>query len=205
MKRHIPAPWEWTTDPTPDRDVAIIFDSYPEQTIDEVDSDVTQASYLPEPPFSEASTGSYSAQASSRSHGMRTRTRTAKEQGRERRPFHHYDYSSHTTTEDELDDPPRNPSEVRPAQPTTIAPVAPSLITPSDLTPNLYQPLVELSKHPLLNPSFSPSHSDITLPPLFIEEEGGILAENTLLFPSDQSTKQRPSVNPPPRCNRSRN
>ena len=33
LKRHVSAAWEWTTDPTPDRDVAIIADPYPEQTV----------------------------------------------------------------------------------------------------------------------------------------------------------------------------
>ena len=30
LKPHKPSPWEWTTEPTPDRDVAIIVDPYPE-------------------------------------------------------------------------------------------------------------------------------------------------------------------------------
>ena len=29
LKPHKPSPWEWTTEPTPDRDVAIIVDPYP--------------------------------------------------------------------------------------------------------------------------------------------------------------------------------
>ena len=81
---------------------------------------------------------------------MRTRTRAAEEDGRGRREFHFYDYSSHTTTDDELDDPARRPSVVQPTttQPTTIPPTAPSLISPSDLTQPPDQPLINLSEHP---------------------------------------------------------
>ena len=95
-----PAPWEWSTDPTPNRDIAIIVDPYPEDLNDSIDSDISQPSYLPEAPLSEASAGSYPLPSVEPSHGMRTRTRAAVEAGRTRREFHFYDYSSNTTDED---------------------------------------------------------------------------------------------------------
>ena len=85
LKPHKPSPWEWTTEPTPDRDVAIIVDPYPEDLNDSVDSDITQPSYLPEAPLSEASAGSYPQPSAGPSHGMRTRTRAAQEAGRGRK------------------------------------------------------------------------------------------------------------------------
>ena len=70
---------------------------------------------------------------------MRTRTRAAEEQGRGRREFHFYDYSSHTTTDDEQDDPVRNPDVVQPTtapQPLYFQPLhrsIPCLILPYPL------------------------------------------------------------------------
>ena len=90
LKPHV-CSWEWTTDPTPNRDIVIIVDPYPEDLNDSVDSDISQPSYLPEAPLSEATAGSYTLPSVEPSHGMRTRTRAAVEAGRTRRELHFYD------------------------------------------------------------------------------------------------------------------
>ena len=116
---------------------------------------------------------------------MRRHTRAAEEQDRERHHFHRYKYSSHTTTEVEQE---AVLDLLLTAASTTIPPIDPSLITPSDPTPLHDQQLIGFSEHPLLTSSFSPTQLDVSLPPLFLE--GGILAENGLLSPSDFSTQR---------------
>ena len=68
----------------------------------------------------------------------------------------------------------------------SIPPIVPSLMSPSDTQHPADEPIVELSEHPLIDfsePDYS-TQLDLSLPPLFFEE-GGILAENGLLSPSD--------------------
>ena len=101
MKKHVPAPWEWAAHQPfrPNENIAIIADPYVEENQEEITSDISQESYLPEQ-LDPASPGVPEPSAPP-PRRIQTRTQTALQEGRPRRRFSHYGYSSESEPDEE--------------------------------------------------------------------------------------------------------
>ena len=106
LKRHVPAPWDWTTyQPFGlDQNVAIIADPYVEDTNEEITSDISRDSFLPEQ-LPEASFEMEPTRPVP-PRTIQTRTQTALRQGVPRRRFSQFDYPSESDSEAEAAEPP---------------------------------------------------------------------------------------------------
>ena len=106
LKRHVPAPWDWTTyQPFGlDQNVAIIADPYVEDTNEEITSDISRDSFLPEQ-LPEASFEMEPTRPVP-PRTIQTRTQTALGQGVPRRRFSQFDYPSESDSEAEAAEPP---------------------------------------------------------------------------------------------------
>ena len=152
----MPAPWDWAAHQPfgPNQNVAIIADPYVEESNEEIASDISQDSFLPEQlpeaSFEMEPTGSIPPRT------IQTRTQTALEQGIPRRRFSHFGYPSNSDSEREENEPPiqsppppvvfpdlddleplySDQEEIQPAVPTSLIPSpsgtsAPLLSNPS--------------------------------------------------------------------------
>ena len=114
LKKHVPAPWDWTTyQPFGlDQNVAIIADPYVEDTNEEITSDISRDCFLPEQ-LPEASFEMEPTRPVP-PHTIQTRTQTALEQGVPRRRFSQFGYPSESDSEAEAAGPPpmTSPSQV---------------------------------------------------------------------------------------------
>ena len=106
LKRHVPAPWDWTTyQPFGlDQNVAIIVDPYVEDTNEEITSDISRDFFLPEQ-LPEASFEMEPTRPVP-PRTIQTRTQTALRQGVPRRRFSQFDYPSESDSEAEAAEPP---------------------------------------------------------------------------------------------------
>ena len=102
----MPVPWDLAAHQPfgPDQNVAIIADPYVEESNEEIASDMSRDSFLPEQ-LPEASfeiepTGPVP------SRTIQTRTQTALEQGTPRRRFSHFGYPSDSESDREVTEPP---------------------------------------------------------------------------------------------------
>ena len=105
LKKHVPAPWDWTTyQPFGlDQNVAIIADPYVEDTNEEITSDISRDSFLPE----QLPEASFEMEPTTPvpPRTIQTRTRTALGQGVPRRRFSQFDYPSESDSEAEAAEP----------------------------------------------------------------------------------------------------
>ena len=150
LKRHVPAPWDWAAHQPfgLDQNVAIIADPYVEESNEEITSDVSRDSFLPEQlpeaSFEMEPTGSVPPRT------IQTRTQTALEQGIPRRRSSHFGYPSDSYSEREENEP-------------TVQNPAPPAVFPDldDLEP-LYSDQEEVQ--PAAPPSLIPSPSGTSAP-----------------------------------------
>ena len=114
LKKHVPAPWDWTTyQPFGlDQNIAIIADPYVEDTNEEITSDISRDSFLPEQ-LPEASFEMEPTRPVP-PRTIQARTQTALEQGVPRRRFSQFGYPSESDSETEAAEPPHmnSPSQV---------------------------------------------------------------------------------------------
>ena len=105
LKKHVPAPWDWTTyQPFGlDQNVAIIADPYVEDTNEEITSDISRDSFLPEQ-LPEASFEMEPTRPVP-PRTIQTRTQTALGQGVPRRRFSQFNYPSESDSEAEAAEP----------------------------------------------------------------------------------------------------
>ena len=191
LKKHVPAPWDWATHQpfSLDQNIAIIADTYVEESNGEITSDISRDSFLPEQEasFELEPIGSVPPRT------IQTRTQTALEQGIPRRRFSHFDYPSDSDSEPATTEPP-------------IPDPAPQVVFPEldDLEP-LYSDLEEIQSEaltrilipspsgtsaPLLsNPSLTDTLSNF---PLFNPNESRPLAL------TEQAQKPMPSTRAEP-------
>ena len=106
LKKHVPAPWDWTTyQPFGlEQIVAIIADPYVEDTNEEITSDISRDSFLPEQ-LPEASFEMEPTRPIP-PRTIQTRTQTALGQGVPRRRFSQFGYPSESESEAEAAEPP---------------------------------------------------------------------------------------------------
>ena len=153
---------------------------YPEDLHGSPDSGTSRPSLPLKAPLSEAYADLPPLPLAEPFHVMRIHMRA--ETKCDRHNFHVHDYSSHTT--DERKNQP-------PGAPTLISHV-PILSQEAFPTFDIDQPLIVLSEHSSLTPSYSPPQLNLTIPPLFFEE-GGMWSDNEiLLLPSDLAVPPRP-------------
>ena len=109
LKKHVPAPWDWATQQPfgPDQNVAIIADSNAEESNEEITSDISRDSFLPEQ-LPEASF-EMEPTAPIPPSTIQTRTQSALQQGIPRRRFCHFGYPSESESDQE-------PIELPPAE-----------------------------------------------------------------------------------------
>ena len=169
LKKHVPAPWDWAAHQPfgPDQNVAIIADPYVEESNEEIASDISQDSFLPEQlpeaSFEMEPTGSIPPRT------IQTRTQTALEQGIPRRRFSHFGYPSNSDSETEENEPPiqsppppvvfpdlddleplySDQEEIQPAVPTSLIPSPSGTSAPLLSNPSLTD---TLSNFPLFGP-----------------------------------------------------
>ena len=101
LKKHVPAPWDWATHQSfgPDQNVAIIADPYAEESNEEITSDISRDSFLPE----QLPEASYEMEPTAPipPFTIQTRTQSASQQGISRRRFSHFGYPSESETDQE--------------------------------------------------------------------------------------------------------
>ena len=150
LKKHVPAPWDWATHQPfgLDQNVAIVADPYVEESNEEITSDISQDSFLPEQ-LPEASF-EMEPTAPVPPRTIQTRTQSALERGIPRRRFSHFGYPS----ESESDREPMDQPIEEPQQPT----VHPDI---DDLEP-LYSDQEEVLPEPA--PRLVPSPSGTSAP-----------------------------------------
>ena len=150
LKKHVPAPWDWAAHQPfgLDQNVAIIADPYVEESNEEITSDISRDSFLPEQ-LPEASF-EMEPTAPVPPRTIQTRTQSALEQGIPRRRFSHFGYPS----ESESDREPMDQPIEEPQQPM----VHPDI---DDLEP-LYSDQEEVLPEPA--PSLVPSPSGTSAP-----------------------------------------
>ena len=106
LKKHVPAPWDWATHQPfgPDQNVAIIADPYAEENNEEITSDISRDSFLPEKLREASFEMEPTAPVPPRT--FQTRTQSALQQGIPRRRFSHFGYPSETESDQEPIAPP---------------------------------------------------------------------------------------------------
>ena len=114
LKKHVPAPWDWAAHQPfgLDQNVAIVADPYVEESNEEITSDISRDSFLPEQ-LPEASF-EMEPTAPVPPRTIQTRTQSALERGIPRRRFSHFGYPS----ESESDREPMDQPIEEPQQPT---------------------------------------------------------------------------------------
>ena len=150
LKKHVPAPWDWAAHQPfgLDQNVAIIADPYVEECNEEITSDISRDSFLPEQ-LPEASF-EMEPTAPVPPRTIQTRTQSALEQGIPRRRFSHFGYPSESESDQE-------PVE-QPIEETQQPMVCPEI---DDLEP-LYSDQEEVLPEPA--PSLVPSPSGTSAP-----------------------------------------
>ena len=150
LKKHVPAPWDWAAHQPfgLDQNVAIIADPYVEESNEEITSDISRDSFLPEQ-LPEASF-EMEPTAPVPPRTIQTRTQSALEQGIPRRRFSHFGYPSESESDQE-------PVE-QPIEETQQPMVCPEI---DDLEP-LYSDQEEVLPEPA--PSLVPSPSGTSAP-----------------------------------------
>ena len=150
LKKHVPAPWDWAAHQPfgLDQNVAIVADPYVEESNEEITSDISRDSFLPEQ-LPEASF-EMEPTAPVPPRTIQTRTQSALERGIPRRRFSHFGYPS----ESESDREPMDQPIEEPQQPM----VHPDI---DDLEP-LYSDQEEVLPEPA--PSLVPSPSGTSAP-----------------------------------------
>ena len=150
LKNHVPAPWDWAAHQPfgLDQNVAIVADPYVEESNEEITSDISRDSFLPEQ-LPEASF-EMEPTAPVPPRTIQTRTQSALERGIPRRRFSHFGYPS----ESESDREPMDQPIEEPQQPM----VHPDI---DDLEP-LYSDQEEILPEPA--PSLVPSPSGTSAP-----------------------------------------
>ena len=150
LKKHVPAPWDWAAHQPfgLDQNVAIVADPYMEEGNEEITSDISRDSFLPEQ-LPEASF-EMEPTAPVPPRTIQTRTQSALERGIPRRRFSHFGYPS----ESESDREPMDQPIEEPQQPM----VHPDI---DDLEP-LYSDQEEVLPEPA--PSLVPSPSGTSAP-----------------------------------------
>ena len=150
LKKHVPAPWDWATHQPfgLDQNLAIVADPYVEESNEEIASDISRDSFLPEQ-LPEASF-EMEPTAPVPPRTIQTRTQSALERGIPRRRFSHFGYPS----ESESDREPMDQPIEEPRQPM----VHPDI---DDLEP-LYSDQEEVLPEPA--PSLVPSPSGTSAP-----------------------------------------
>ena len=150
LKKHVPAPWDWAAHQPfgLDQNVAIIADPYVEESNEEITSDISRDSFLPEQ-LPEASF-EMEPTAPVPPRTIQTRIQSALEQGIPRRRFSHFGYPSESESDQE-------PVE-QPIEETQQPMVCPEI---DDLEP-LYSDQEEVLPEPA--PSLVPSPSGTSAP-----------------------------------------
>ena len=150
LKKHVPAPWDWAAHQPfgLDQNVAIVADPYVEESNEEITSDISRDSFLPEQ-LPEASF-EMEPTAPVPPRTIQTRTQSALERGIPRRRFSHFGYPSESESDREKMDQPIE----EPQQPM----VHPDI---DDLEP-LYSDQEEVLSEPA--PSLVPSPSGTSAP-----------------------------------------
>ena len=213
LKKHVPAPWDWATHQPfgLDQSVAIIADPYLEESNEEIASDISQDSFLPE----QLPEVSFELEPTEPvpPRIIPTRTQTAIEQGIPRRSISHFGYPSDSKSDREVTEPPvPNPvpqtvipelddleplySDQEEIQPETH-PQGSLVPSPSRTSaPLLSNPSLTdtLSNFPLFGPrTEQPSSPELrvdTEPPQETNEQGEALCQNL-----NQNSKQPSTVN----------
>ena len=105
LKKHVPAPWDWAAHQPfgLDQNVAIIADPYVEESNEEITSDISRDSFLPEQ-LPEASF-EMEPTAPVPPRTIQTRTQSALERGIPRRRFSHFGYPSESESDQKPVDP----------------------------------------------------------------------------------------------------
>ena len=101
LKKHVPAPWDWAAHQPfgLDQNVAIVADPYVEESNEEIASDISRDSFLPEQ-LPEASF-EMEPTAPVPPRTIQTRTQSALERGIPRRRFSHFGYPSESESDQE--------------------------------------------------------------------------------------------------------
>ena len=206
LKRHVPAPWDWAAHQPfgLDQNVAIIADPYVEESNEEITSDVSQDSFLPEQlpeaSFEMEPTGSVPPRT------IQTRTQTALEQGIPRRRFSHFGYPSDSDSEREENEPTvQNPAppavfpdlddleplysdqeEVQPAAPPSLIPSPSGTSAPLLSNPSLTD---TLSNFPLFGP-----RSEDPISPVEIKPPSGTEGEEEMVHRSPVQCSTQPGT-----------
>ena len=99
LKKHVPAPWDWAAHQPfgLDQNVAIIADPYVEESNEEITSDISRDSFLPE----QLPEASFEMEPTARvpPSTIQTRTQSALERGIPRRRFSHFGYLSESESD----------------------------------------------------------------------------------------------------------
>ena len=206
LKRHVPAPWDWAAHQPfgLDQNVAIIADPYVEESNEEITSDVSRDSFLPEQlpeaSFEMEPTGSVPPRT------IQTRTQTALEQGIPRRRFSHFGYPSDPDSEREENEPTvQNPAppavfpdlddleplysdqeEVQPAAPPSLIPSPSGTSAPLLSNPSLTD---TLSNFPLFGP-----RSEDPISPVEIKPPSGTEGEEEMVHRSPVQCSTQPGT-----------
>ena len=167
LKKHVPAPWDWTTHQPfrPDPNIAIIADPYVEDTNEEITSDVSRDSFLPE----QLPEASFELEPTRPvpPRTIQTRTQTALERGIPRRRFSQFGYPSESDSEPEEPGPPPiiSPSQVVSLEIDDLEPVFSDQeeILPPALTDSLIPSPSGISAPLLSNPSLTDTLSNFPL------------------------------------------
>ena len=216
----MPAPWDWAAHQPfgLDQNVAIIADPYVEESNEEITSDISRDSFLPEQlpeaSFEMEPTGSVPPRT------IQTRTQTALEQGIPRRRFSHFGYPSDSDSEREENEPTvQNPAppavfpdlddleplysdqeEVQPATPPSLIPSPSGTSAPLLSNPSLTD---TLSNFPLFGP-----RSEDPISPVEIKPPSGTEGEEEMIHrspvqcstqPDTTNRRERPRGRPPGR------
>ena len=106
LKTHVPVPWDWAAHEPfgTDQNVAIVADPYVEESHDEIASDISRDSFLPEQ-LAEA-TFELEPTRAVPPRTIQTRRQTALEQGIPRRQFSHFGCSSDSESNQEMTEQP---------------------------------------------------------------------------------------------------
>ena len=167
LKKHVPAPWNWTTYQPfrPDKIVAIIADPYVEDTNEEITSDISRDSFLTE----QHSEASFELEPTRPvpPRTIQTRTQTALEQRVPRRKFSQFGYPSESDSEAEAPGPPpmTSPSQVVFPEVDDLEPLFSDQeeILPPPLTKSLIPSPSGTSAPLLSNPSLTDTSSNFPL------------------------------------------
>ena len=93
LKRHVNSPTEWKAN-LMEEEVKVHFDPNPEESVEEVGHDIVEDSFFEETPHSGDEVEHQGATPQGERREIQTRTRTALDEGRERKYFTQYGYSS---------------------------------------------------------------------------------------------------------------